>query len=75
MTPRRAPATPPRVMPLKQAAREHGIPYTTLRAAHFRGELAVVKLGASVKHRAWYVSLEELARFLEANTERCKVAG
>ena len=55
----------PCVMPFKQAAAEMGFPYTSLRDAHFRGELAVVKVG-----RAWYVELAELKRFIERNTQR-----
>jgi len=61
----RAPATLPRVLPLKRAAEESGIPYTSLRAAHFRGELAILKNG-----RAWYVTVDELRRWMEARTER-----
>ena len=52
-------------MPFKQAARGSGFSYTSLRDAHFRGELAIVRVG-----RAWYVELAELARFVERNTQR-----
>jgi hypothetical protein len=55
----------PRVMPLKKAAAASGFAYTTLRDAHFRGELAIIRIG-----RAWYVDLSELARFVEHHTER-----
>jgi hypothetical protein len=54
-----------RVRPFKRAAEESGFCYSTLRDAHFRGELAVVKVG-----RAWYLEDEELARFVERQTER-----
>ena len=52
-------------MPLKSAAREGGFPYTSLRDAHFRGELAVIRIG-----RAWYVEVEEMARFVQRQTVR-----
>ena len=59
------PTVLPTVRPLRKAAAEVGIPYTSLRDAHFRGDLAIVRIG-----RAWYVELAELARFIERNTER-----
>jgi len=55
----------PCVMPFKRACQETGFHYTTMRDAHFRGDLAVIKVG-----RSWYVSLDELARFIDAQTER-----
>jgi hypothetical protein len=55
----------PRVMPFKLAAAESGFSYTSLRDAHFRGELAIIRVG-----RAWYVEIAELARFVEHHTER-----
>jgi hypothetical protein len=39
---------PARLLSVKKAAAEYGIPYTTLRDLHFKGELPVVKAG-----RAW----------------------
>ena len=59
------PAALPNVMPFKQAALESGFSYSSLRDAHFRGELAVIRLG-----RAWYIELAELARFVAIHTER-----
>lgn len=59
------PPTLPHVLPFKQAALTSGFSYSSLRDAHFRGDLAVIRLG-----RAWYVSIDELARFVEAHTER-----
>jgi hypothetical protein len=44
---------------------DSGLPYSTMRDAYFRGEIAVVKLG-----RAWYLDADELARFVERHTER-----
>jgi hypothetical protein len=55
----------PRLRLLKYASKEMGIPYTTMRDAHMRGELAVVRVG-----RAWYVTEDELRRFVEARTVR-----
>jgi len=52
-------------MPLKRAAETSGFPYTSLRDAHFRGDLAIIRLG-----RSWYIELAELARFVERNTQR-----
>jgi hypothetical protein len=60
-----SPATLPAVMPFTRAAEGRGFPYTTLRDAHFRGELAIVRVG-----RSWYVEIAELARFVERHTER-----
>jgi hypothetical protein len=53
------------VRPFKRAAIESGFSYTSLRDAHFRGELAVIRLG-----RAWYVEVAELARFVACHTTR-----
>jgi hypothetical protein len=58
------PASLPSVMPFKRAAEGCGIKYTTLRDAHHRGDLAVIKIG-----RAWYVELAALTRFVEQHTE------
>ncbi len=60
-----AAATLPRVKPFKRAALESGFSYTSLRDAHFRGEIDIIRVG-----RAWYVALEELARFVEHHTQR-----
>jgi hypothetical protein len=48
-------ATLPRVMPFKKAAAESGFAYSSLRDAHFRGELAIVRVGRawSSKSRSW----------------------
>ena len=59
------PATLPAVMPFKRAALESGFSYTSLRDAHFRGELAVIRLG-----RASYLAIDELTRFVECHTEQ-----
>lgn len=61
----RSNATPPKYGRFKQAVRERGFSYTTMRDAHYRGELAVIKIG-----KAWYVELAELDRFAERHTER-----
>jgi hypothetical protein len=54
----------PELRPFKRAAQEIGISYSTLRDAHFRGDLAVVRVG-----RSWYVAVNELNRFVEQQTE------
>ena len=61
------PAVIPQVMPFKHAAEQSGFSYSTLRDAHFRGELAVVRVG-----RSWYIEKQELARFVERQTEHRK---
>jgi hypothetical protein len=53
----------PRVVAFKRACDLSGYSYTTLRDAHFRGDLAIVRVG-----RSWYVSEAELHRFTQANT-------
>jgi excisionase family DNA binding protein len=47
------------------AARELGIPYTTLRELALRGEIPVVRLG-----RAWYFERRDLDRLVEQSKER-----
>lgn len=63
------PARIPRVLPIKKAAEESGFNYWSLRDAHYRGELAIVRMG-----RAWYIEVDELARFVAAHTERKQVS-
>jgi Helix-turn-helix domain len=48
-----------RLVSAMAAARELGVPYTSLRDAAFRGEILVVKVG-----RAWYFDRADLARFV-----------
>lgn len=62
---RRHDAGLPRVVPFKQAALASGFSYSSLRDAHFRGELAVIRIG-----RAWYVEVSEFRRFVAAHTDR-----
>jgi excisionase family DNA binding protein len=54
----------------KTAAKETGIPYTTLRDLAFRGEIPVVRLG-----RAWYFDRRDLARFIAGAKETLGEAG
>lgn len=54
-----------RLLAAKAAARETGIPYTSLRDLVLRGQLPVVRLG-----RAWYFDRGDLARFIESRKER-----
>lgn len=59
-------ADPPSVLlPAVQAAKEYGIPYTTLRDLGLRGEIPVVRLG-----RAWYFVRADLARFIQRTKDR-----
>ena len=47
-----------------QAARQYGVPYTTLRDLALRGQIPVVRLGT-----AWYFDRRDLARFIERTKE------
>jgi excisionase family DNA binding protein len=55
----------PRLTPAKRAAAHLGIPYTSLRALAFQGELPVVKLG-----RSWYFETSALDQWVERSKER-----
>jgi len=52
-------------LPVKLAAQVYGLSYKALRAAAFRGDLAIIKI-----NRSWYVRRTEVERFIEAHTER-----
>jgi excisionase family DNA binding protein len=54
------PLTTTRLVPAKRAARELGVPYSTIRDSVHRGELAVIRLGRSVRHAAWYFERRDL---------------
>jgi hypothetical protein len=61
--------TRPRLTPLKAWAKEMGIPYTSVRDAHLRGEIPIVKLGGGDRHRHWYVDRADGERWLMARKE------
>jgi len=69
MKEKRAPELP-YLKPAKAAARECGLAYTSLRAAAFRGELPVVRIG-----RAWYFDVRDLHDFINARKEIVGSAG
>jgi hypothetical protein len=50
----------PRLGKASKIAKEYGLPYTTIRDAHFRGDLPVVRIG-----RAWYIDYRDMDRFIE----------
>ena len=52
----------PSLIPLKQAAKRVGYPYTSLRAAHHRGELKVYIIKSH-----WYVDEQDLAAFFASS--------
>jgi hypothetical protein len=54
-----------RLIPAKRAAAELGLPYSTLRDAHFRGELAVVRIGKGESHQAWYFERADLNQWIK----------
>lgn len=51
---------------LKTACDEYGFAYSTVRDAHFRGELSVIKIGSNDHHAAWYIERKELERWIES---------
>jgi hypothetical protein len=59
-----------RLIPAKRAAAELGVPYSTLRDAHFRGELAVVRIGKGESHQAWYFERRDIDGWIESRKER-----
>lgn len=61
-------ASSPRLIPAKQASKQLGIPYSSLRDAHHRGEIAVVRIGSG-SNRAWYFETSELERWVESRRE------
>lgn len=65
---RAADTRPSILLAAKAAARESGIPYSSLRDAAFRGELPVVKVGG----RAWYFKRADLHRWIDSRTESFK---
>jgi excisionase family DNA binding protein len=59
------PTAPPRLEPIKRTAERLGVPYNSLRDAHFRGEFPVVKVGKS-----WYLERADVDRWIESRKER-----
>jgi hypothetical protein len=55
----------PNLIPAKEAARQIGLPYTSLRDHVFRGAIPVFRSG-----RAWYFDRRDLARFIERSKEK-----
>jgi hypothetical protein len=64
------PTSSPRLIPAKQASAQLGVPYSTLRDAHFRGELPVVKIGKNDTHSAWYFEARDLDAWVNTRKER-----
>lgn len=58
-----------RLSPLKRKALKEGVPYTSARDAHFRGELPIVKFGAGTRQR-WYVEHRDWEAWIESRKER-----
>lgn len=57
----------PRLIRAKDAARQLGVPYSSLRDAAFRGELPVVRIGGDKdgRHAAWYLERGDVDRWIE----------
>ena len=53
-----------RLEPIKRTSQRIGVPYGSLRDAHFRGELPVVKVG-----KAWYLERADVDRWIETRKE------
>jgi len=53
-----------RLVPAKEASRETGIPYSSLRDAAQRGKIPVVRI-----NRAWYFERADLDKFVESHKE------
>jgi excisionase family DNA binding protein len=66
MNPNAPPDRNTRLVAAKRAARELGVPYSTIRDSVHRGELPVVRLGRNERHAAWYFERRDLDRWLEA---------
>jgi hypothetical protein len=57
----------------KHAEEETGIPYSTLRTAHFNGELPALRVGKEgSKREAWYFRRDDLLQWLERHTHHAK---
>jgi excisionase family DNA binding protein len=56
---------PPRLEPIKHTSKRIGVPYSSLRDAHHRGEIPVVKVGKS-----WYLERADVDRWIESKKER-----
>jgi hypothetical protein len=54
---------------LKRQAEADGIPYSSARAAHFRNELPVLKIGQNERFQRWYVSKADWEKWLESRME------
>lgn len=64
-------ASLPDYLSAKQAAHELNIPYSSLRTAHFNGELPALKLGRDGSRReSWYFKRADILAWLERRTER-----
>jgi excisionase family DNA binding protein len=59
----------PRLIPAKTAAKQLGIPYSSLRDSVHRGELAVVRRGRNERHSAWYFERRDIDRWLETRKQ------
>ena len=60
----------PEYVPAKEAARDLGIPYSSLRTAHYNGELPALKIGKDGSRReSWYFKRSDLLAWLERRTE------
>jgi hypothetical protein len=60
----------PRYTLLKRKAEADGIPYSSSRDAHFRGELPVLKIGKNERYQRWYVANSDWENWLAARKAR-----
>jgi hypothetical protein len=63
------PAPLPDYIAAKQAEHETNIPYSTLRTAHFNGELPALRIGKEGSRReSWYFKRSDVLAWLERRT-------
>jgi hypothetical protein len=56
----------PRFTLLKRRAEAEGIPYSSVRDAHFRNELPVLKIGRNERYQRWYVAQTDWEKWIES---------
>lgn len=59
--------THPRLISAKDASRNTGIPYGSLRDLAHRGEIPVIRVG-----RAWYFERADIDQWIESRKERIR---
>lgn len=63
-------SAPIKLVPLKAAAEQRGIPYSSARDMAFRGEIHIFRSGSNERYARWYVDEKELDRLIETRLEK-----